>query len=253
MKYTIEGFSQKYAITLRRQVERRNRLVEVKIDCTDLVILRWFVDFYPKMKKHIIDGKEYAWLTHGKLLTDLPIIDISKSAFISRMQKLVDFKILDYKFIKTGGTYSLYTFGENYVNLIDNKEGTCSNIYGVHVQTCTGVDVQTHTKDKSINNKINNNKVSKGRAFTPPTFEEVEEYAISRGYPNLAKKFFEYYTTGDWRDSKGNKIKNWKQKFITWEGERTQAKKPEPKNSTMRAYSKTELQGLFKSVDEMQI
>lgn len=209
MKHTIEGFSQKYAITLRRQFERRNRLVEVKIDCTDLVILRWFVDFYPKMKKHIIDGKEYAWLTHGKLLTDLPIIDISKSAFISRMQKLVDFKILDYKFIKTGGTYSLYTFGENYVNLIDNKEGTCSNIYGVHVQTCTGVDVQTHTKDISINNKSIINK--------------------------------------------GNKIKNWKQKFITWEGDRTQTKKPEPKNSTMRAYSKNELQGLFQSVDEMQI
>lgn len=108
-------------------------------------------------------------------------------------------------------------------------------------------------KDNNIDNNKDNNKVSKGRAFTPPTFEEVEEYAISRGYQNLAKKFFEYYTTGDWRDSKGNKIKNWKQKFITWEGERTQAKKPEPKNSTMRAYSKTELQGLFQNVDEMQI
>lgn len=112
---------------------------------------------------------------------------------------------------------------------------------------------QLNNNNKILNNKINNNKVSKGRAFTPPTFEEIEEYAISRGYQNLAKKFFEYYTTGDWRDSKGIKIKNWKQKFITWEGDRTQTKKPEPKNSTMRAYSKNELQGLFQNVDEMQI
>ena len=37
MKYTIEGFSQAYAATLK---DEKNR-----IDCTDLVILRWFIDF----------------------------------------------------------------------------------------------------------------------------------------------------------------------------------------------------------------
>ena len=109
-------------------------------------------------------------------------------------------------------------------------------------------------KDNNINNnKINNNKVSKVRAFTPPTFEQIEEYAISRGYQHLAKKFFEYYTTGDWRDSKGNKIKNWKQKFITWEGDRTQAKKPEPKNNNRRAYSTSEIEKVFKSVEELEL
>ena len=68
MKYTIEGFSQEYAMKLKKHIEKRNKIVEIKIDCTDLVILRWFVDFYPKMKKYIIDNKEYAWLTHNKLL-----------------------------------------------------------------------------------------------------------------------------------------------------------------------------------------
>lgn len=130
-------------------------------------------------------------------------------------------------------------------SISNNKEGTCSNIYGVHVQT--------HTKDISINNKSIINKVSKGRAFTPPTFEEIEEYAISRGYQHLAKKFFEYYTTGDWRDSKGNKIKNWKQKFITWEGDRTQTKKPEPKNNNKRAYSTSEIEQVFKSIEELEL
>jgi uncharacterized phage protein (TIGR02220 family) len=164
MKYTIEGFSQEYAMTLKKHIERKGKLVEIKIDCTDLVILRWFVDFYPKMKKMVIDGKEFAWLTHKKLLEDLPLIDISKGAFIERMQKLVEFNILDYQFIKEGGTFSLYTFGDNYNKLIDNK-GMVSNNDGVQGQTDTGVGVQTSTrvygqtdtKDNTINNTSINN------------------------------------------------------------------------------------------------
>ena len=71
MKNTIEGFSQRYATTLRKTVIKRGKETEIKIDCTDLVILRWFVDFYPNMRKMIIDGREYAWLTHNKIMEDL--------------------------------------------------------------------------------------------------------------------------------------------------------------------------------------
>ena len=161
MRYTIEGFSQEYAITLRKKVIKRDKEVEIKIDCTDLVILRWFVDFYPNMKKMIIQGKEYAWLTHNKLKKDLPLIDISKEAFNERMKKLVEFKILDYQFIKVGGSFSLYAFGENYINLLSKEEGICSNIYGVDVQTMERVSVQATTK----NNNINNNKIKTELSF----------------------------------------------------------------------------------------
>ena len=50
---------------------------------------------------------------------------------------------------------------------------------------------------------------------TPPTVEEVRDYAASRGYPDFdAEKFIEYYTVADWCDSKGNQVHNWKQKFL---------------------------------------
>lgn len=65
--------------------------------------------------------------------------------------------------------------------------------------------------DIKPNNKPNSNR------FTPPTLEEVEEYCKSRGNKVDAKKFYEYFTAGNWTDSKGNKVKNWKQKLITWE------------------------------------
>lgn len=66
---------------------------------------------------------------------------------------------------------------------------------------------------------LNNNKEEclKKNSFVPPTLEEVKEYAESRGRLDLAEQFFEYFDAGDWFDSNGNKVKKWKQKFITWE------------------------------------
>lgn len=168
MKYTIEGFNQEFASTLKKDVVVRGKVVTKKIDCTDLVILRWFVDFFPKMIKVHIDDKEYALVTHSILLKELPIIDISKRSFIERMQKLVDFEILDYRLVKRGGTFSYYGFGKNYEMLISTGSmGIRSNDTGVCIQTdtgqavkrqpgirltVTGADVQPDNKDQSTNN-----------------------------------------------------------------------------------------------------
>lgn len=56
------------------------------------------------------------------------------------------------------------------------------------------------------------------RAFVPPTVEEVEEYARSRDSKVDPKRFWEYYNAGEWKDAKGQPVKSWKQRFITWEG-----------------------------------
>lgn len=170
MKYTIEGFSQEYAMTLKKEVVVGKKTVNKKIDCTDLVILRWFVDFYPKMKKIEVDGKQYAWLTHKKLQEDLPLIDISKRAFIDRMQKLVDFDILEYKLLQEGGTFSLYGFGKNYMNLVQSNntgydvqlhEGGAIEQHRVVQSNDTGYDVQPANKDKSIIDTSNKDKYIK--------------------------------------------------------------------------------------------
>jgi hypothetical protein len=56
----------------------------------------------------------------------------------------------------------------------------------------------------------------KSTPFLAPTLKEVQAYAKSRGHLELAKKFYDYFSEGDWIDSKGNPVRNWKQKFITW-------------------------------------
>lgn len=66
---------------------------------------------------------------------------------------------------------------------------------------------------KSIDIKRN----TKEKVFSPPTLEDVIEYCKSRNSSVDPVKFFDYYSAGNWKDSKGNQVKNWKQKIITWE------------------------------------
>ena len=168
MKYTIEGFSQEYAMTLREKVEVDGKIIEKKIDCTDLVILRWFVDFYPKMRKLEVDGVQYAWVSRKKLVEDLPLVDISEKAFSERMHRLVYFGILTYRLIKEGGTFSVYGFGKNYGHLICKDDtvavktdtGCAFERTGGGSSNGHGVAVQTDTKDISIsNNTISNSSI----------------------------------------------------------------------------------------------
>lgn len=50
-----------------------------------------------------------------------------------------------------------------------------------------------------------------------PTLQDVQDYCKERNNSVDAKKFFDYYSAGNWKDAKGNQVKNWKQKLLTWE------------------------------------
>lgn len=116
MRYSILGYRQRYAATLRKKICVNGRKEEMKIDCTDLVILHWFIDFYFDMEKMEVDGKEYALVRYDQLIDALPILDMSKSECSDRMQKLVEFGLLEHR------TFSLYRRGENYHNMVNMEE-----------------------------------------------------------------------------------------------------------------------------------
>ncbi len=186
MKYTIEGFNQAYAMTLKKEIEVNGKIVTRKVDCTDLVILRWLVDFYPNMRSMEVDGERYVMVTFGKLQADLPMLDISKRAFSERLQKLADFGVLKYKFIKEGGTFALYALGENYVNLISSPaQGVCVQTHTGMRSNDNGVCVQTHTKDTSIINKsiLNKTKEEKERRTERSIDDVIAEQDIELQEP----------------------------------------------------------------------
>lgn len=75
---------------------------------------------------------------------------------------------------------------------------------------------------KSSVGKGSEGKGEKGRKrppahFVPPTLEEVKEYAKSRNSDVDPKRFWDYFDAGDWKDAKGQQVRSWKQRFITWE------------------------------------
>lgn len=72
-------------------------------------------------------------------------------------------------------------------------------------------------KDKDKDKEKGNKSTGRKRQFIPPSFQEVKEYATTRNRSDLVKSFFDYYHEGDWQDKEGKPVKNWKQKFISWE------------------------------------
>jgi hypothetical protein len=76
--------------------------------------------------------------------------------------------------------------------------------------------MRTHSEGNAI--KERKGKEIKGdsiKKFTPPEKDDVVLYFKENGYSkDAALKAFQYYDTAGWKDSKGNKVRNWKQKMI---------------------------------------
>ena len=77
--------------------------------------------------------------------------------------------------------------------------------------------MRTHSDSNAI--KERKGKEIKGKEsikkFTPPEKEDVVLYFNENGYSKeSALKAFKYYDTAGWKDSKGNQVRNWKQKMI---------------------------------------
>lgn len=66
-----------------------------------------------------------------------------------------------------------------------------------------------------------------------PTLDEVRTYISEKGYSVDAETFFNYFTEGEWLDSKGEPVKNWKQKVITW-AKRSGGATARPRQSSRR-------------------
>lgn len=99
-------------------------------------------------------------------------------------------------------------------NRIDRSKEAPSNILPPTPEQCQSSAGVTPAEVNLI--KVNSSK----RKFVPPTLEEVQQYITKKGYDVNAQKFFDYFIESGWIDSKGNPVRNWKQKIITWSGNR---------------------------------
>jgi len=59
-------------------------------------------------------------------------------------------------------------------------------------------------------------KAKSADAFIRPSLQQVKDYFKEKGYKEeTAIRAFNHYEAGDWKDSAGKQVKNWKQKMTT--------------------------------------
>lgn len=166
-------------------------------------------------------------------------IDLKKitELFKDRIQLIDSEKILIKKFAEFQyGSFrnSTNPFHKKLSSIIDSISDTVSTGCRESVDT-----LQDKDKDKYININKGEYEGEKGEdkrkknIFIKPTLEEVKIYFKENNYPEkLAETFFKSYDVANWNDSKGNSVKNWKQKAINvWFKEEHQIKQQSKSNN----------------------
>lgn len=164
-------------------------------------------------KKRFLLGNDVVEIDRGSFITsELKLMNRwgwSKSKVRSFLCLLESDKMIDRKTDSKKTTITIVNYGK-YQDLQTTERP----------QKDHGQTAKKPQKD-TINNENNENKKNKekenNKKKDPPTLEEIRAYCKERNSCVDADKFFEYFDTGGWVDSKGNKVKNWKQKIITWE------------------------------------
>lgn len=83
-------------------------------------------------------------------------------------------------------------------------------------------DTDSDNDSDTDNDTLRAYALSASLKFLTPTLEEIKAYCKERNNTVDPQKFFDYFTASDWVDSKGNKVRSWKQKVITWEARETE-------------------------------
>lgn len=108
-------------------------------------------------------------------------------------------------------------------------------------------------KERKKENKNESSACARETRFTPPTLEEIESYCRIKGLSVNPKQFYEYFTEGNWIDSKGQKVRNWKQKLLTWNGnhDRASPNRTPTKNAFTRIMTDERTTEQYREIERM--
>ena len=138
--------------------------------------------------------------SYGKISVDTGISLQTIRTLLKKFEKTNEINI------QTTNKYSVITICkyEDYQTEID----ATNNQLTINQQT-TNKQLTTNK-----NNKNEKEESNKAKLHKQPTINEVKDYFKLHGYlESVAVRAFNYYDVADWKDSKGNKVKNWKQKM----------------------------------------
>ena len=158
--------------------------MEFKLDVKDIIILKYFNDFKNtgKMNYEIINGEKYYWISYQNIENELPFLGLAKRAIMARMLRMKKFGILKHYTKKDGGTFSYYTLGERFNELLyiseKNNKDNDSNTNG------NSTELKEDIFNNRYNNKINNKDEEDNSYYNIKNKESIN---------NLSKEIKESY------------------------------------------------------------
>lgn len=172
MKFSILGFDQKKVLDLTEKVNCNKKEDDKSfLDIDDLLILSVISDLSNRIsiRKVILEDGQYSWISYNTILEDLPILRISKKQLRRKLDKLVEFNLIELKVerVKGSGTFVYIKLGKEYERLLYDTntygqkcpEGEEENVYRDR-QKCPPKD-NIIIQDNNNNNKENkDNKLS---------------------------------------------------------------------------------------------
>lgn len=111
----------------------------------------------------------------------------------------------------------------------DNRQSRYRRIYFGKKSEVEGAELRKKTQSKPESTSEKNPTIIKGtkrnaslkgniggKKFIPPTLEQIQGYISENNLSVDGKHFLKYFSQSNWVDSRGNAVKNWKQKLLTW-------------------------------------
>jgi hypothetical protein len=173
----------------------------------------WFLFRANHCKNKILIGAEFIEIERGEFITSISKIGLASGMSLQSTRTFLALLEKD-KMINKQTTSKLTKITICNYEYYQNGQQTKNKPTNKHVTQSQQGDNTIVTTDKNEKNDIKNEKNEK-KGFIPPTLEDVISYFKENGYSEeSARKVFKYYSTLDWHDSKGNKIRNWKSKMI---------------------------------------
>lgn len=134
---------------------------------------------------------------------------------------------------------TVYTDEKSRLRLKPNKAYTTQCI-----QSVSKLDAQ----DRLGKDRLGKVSIEGNNEFIPPTLDEIKIYHAEQKMTFDIQKFFDYFSEGDWIDSHGNPVRNWKQKMMTWQNTEKPPAAKTKKDFTVgkdRTYTEEELEGML--------
>ena len=164
------------------------------------------------------DGWEYSVKGLAALASDKysaitsGLKELEEAGYFRREQRFDHGKFAGYEYIISEIPHeknSDFTFSENPIS-----ENTIS---GNPTQLNTK---ESNTKESTTNKSIGTQTRKRKNLHTDksirPTIEQIKDYIAEKNLNVDAQRFYDFFDAGEWIDSKGEPVRSWKQKLITW-------------------------------------